>query len=378
MSRKSILVEGWRNINHSYAMVNQNQLLELIKRDLDIQHLDLPFFNKNWNPASNDSGFDEVDKKKIALIPSVNITQMHDITYRISFPYRLYPSQSKKLFVFGTSEFQNIDGCIYENGLEKEIKNPGLTIVTPSHWSKIGFLNAGFEESRVLVVPHGVDQKIYKPITPLRRKQVRDALKVADEDFVLLSLGAMTSNKGIDILILAYGALKPKYPHLKLVLKDSSNLYGITVANVLSELYKHHPKFISENISKSIISISDNLTQSQLNGLYGASDCYVSPYRAEGFNLTPLEAASSGTPILITKGGATDDYFHESFAFQIAGKKVNRNNATFIEPSLESLVEQLSDLVEGKVNRLDNSNAQQFIKKNFSWETAVNRLVEHF
>jgi glycosyltransferase involved in cell wall biosynthesis len=127
----------------------------------------------------------------------------------------------------------------------------------------------------------------------------------------------MTSNKGIDVLILAFATLKIKYPFIKLILKDSSNLYGIHIRDVLENLYKQNPKLASEDVAQSIISMSNNLTQSQLNGLYGAADCYVSSYRAEGFNLTPLEAAASGTPILITKGGSTDDYFHESFALHI-------------------------------------------------------------
>ncbi len=38
---------------------------------------------------------------------------------------------------------------------------------------------------------------------------------------------------------------------------------------------------------------------------------------AEGFNLTPLEAAACGTQIVVTKGGSTDDYFQECMGYQI-------------------------------------------------------------
>lgn len=378
INKKKVLIEGWRGINHSYAMVNQYQLLEMREMDLELQHLDLPFFNEKWNSIDNDSGFEECDKQKIISIQSANSTQGPDVTYRISFPYRFYPSQSEKLFVFGTSEFQNVDGYIYEDRLQEGINNPSLSVVTPSNWSKIGFLKAGFDESRVQVIPHGVNQKIYKPILPLRRKQFRSALKVSDEVFLILSLGAMTSNKGIDVLILAFATLKIKYPFIKLILKDSSNLYGIHIRDVLENLYKQNPKLASEDVAQSIISMSNNLTQSQLNGLYGAADCYVSSYRAEGFNLTPLEAAASGTPILITKGGSTDDYFHESFALHIESDLCKEGGATYLEPSLDSLIEQLSILIEGKSSRLDNSFAQQFIEKNFTWAIAANKLINIF
>jgi len=378
MKKKKILIEGWRGINHSYAMVNQYQLLEMKRMDLDLQHLDLPFYNEKWNPIDNDSGFEESDKEIISSIQSANTMQSCDVTYRISFPYRFYPANSEKLFVFGTSEFQHIDAYIWKDGLREGINNSTLTVVTPSNWSRVGFLNAGFEESRVAVIPHGINQKIYKPISQLRRKQFRDALKVSDEEFLILSLGSMTANKGVDILIIAFAILKAKYPQIKLILKDSSNLYNIRIRDLLSNLYSQSPKLVSEGISQAIISMSDNLTQSQLNGLYGAANCYVSPYRAEGFNLTPLEAAASGTPIIITKGGSTDDYFHESFAMQIESTLRKNDKGTFLEPSLDSLIEQLSILIEGKASVLNNNYAQQFIGNNFTWEAAVNKLVAIF
>jgi len=378
MKKKKILIEGWRGINHSYAMVNQYQLLEMKRMDLDLQHLDLPFYNEKWNPIDNDSGFEESDKEIISSIQSANTMQSCDVTYRISFPYRFYPANSEKLFVFGTSEFQHIDAYIWKDGLREGINNSTLTVVTPSNWSRVGFLNAGFEESRVAVIPHGINQKIYKPISQLRRKQFRDALKVSDEEFLILSLGSMTANKGVDILIIAFAILKAKYPQIKLILKDSSNLYNIRIRDLLSNLYSQSPKLVSEGISQAIISMSDNLTQSQLNGLYGAANCYVSPYRAEGFNLTPLEAAASGTPIIITKGGSTDDYFHESFALQIESTLIKNDKGTFLEPSLDSLIEQLSILIEGKASGLNNNYAQQFIGNNFTWEAAVNKLVAIF
>ena len=51
----NILVEGWRNINHSYALVNQWQIFELIKSS-NVYFQDIPFPNENWNSQRNDSG----------------------------------------------------------------------------------------------------------------------------------------------------------------------------------------------------------------------------------------------------------------------------------------------------------------------------------
>ena len=50
----------------------------------------------------------------------------------------------------------------------------------------------------------------------------------------------------------------------------------------------------------SISVISTSLDQAQLRALYGMADAYVSPYRAEGFNLPVLEAMACGLPVVAT------------------------------------------------------------------------------
>ena len=45
-------------VKHSYGLVNQYQILELLKIDgLRLFHHDLPFFNEQWNRLRNDASF---------------------------------------------------------------------------------------------------------------------------------------------------------------------------------------------------------------------------------------------------------------------------------------------------------------------------------
>jgi glycosyltransferase involved in cell wall biosynthesis len=73
--------------------------------------------------------------------------------------------------------------------------------ITPSHWSKAGFLRHGFRAEDVAVVPHGVAPEVYRPMAPADRAAARKGFGLADESFVFLSVGAMTWNKGIDKLL---------------------------------------------------------------------------------------------------------------------------------------------------------------------------------
>lgn len=376
---KKLLIEGWRGINHSYAMVNQNQLLELIKYDFDLYHNDLPYFRQNWTVTRNSSGFNNEAEKNLNSINSSGAEGLlADITYRISFPYRYYPVKSGKLFVFGTSEYQIIDGFIYENNLKQGLGNSELKIITPSKWSQEGFVNAGFDSDRISVVPHGVSG-IFQPISPGRKEAFRRAIGCSASDFIFLSMGAMTHNKGVDLLIVAYSLLKPKYPQARLVLKDSHDLFGIRAKDIFFAEQNKFPHILTQEIYSSIIFISDNLSQSQLNGLYGACDCYVSPYRAEGFNLGPLEAAASGSQIVVTDGGSTNDYFDSSFGMKIEGKKIgNCKDGFYIEPNLDSLLEKLVLAIENGNLSSDATKAQKYIQENFSWSMVVKKLIKVF
>ncbi|MBT8530716.1 glycosyltransferase family 4 protein [Polynucleobacter paneuropaeus] len=378
---KKLLIEGWRGINHSYAMVNQYQMLALAKLGIDFCHHDLPFFNPNWNQDQNFCGFDEAAISRLNEIKTYTDQDQIDATYRISFPYRLYPSKSDHLFVFGTSEYQSVtDDMIFDDGLKIKNADRPLTIITPSNWSKVGFLKAGFRDEQVKVIPHGVDQSIFKPLENDVRDQYRNALGSNKDTFVILSVGAMTANKGIDLLLGAYLQLKPKYPQIKLVLKDQSNLYGISANDVINQYCTSNGINLSSNEMRDAVQgffvISQNLNLNQLNGLYNAADCYVSPYRAEGFNLTPLEAAAAGTPIIVTKGGSTDDYAHESFATQIESQKVAESYQTFLEPSLGSLIERMEHQIDRKNIEVNVGAALAFINQNFTWSAVTNMMTQ--
>ena len=377
----NILIEGWRGINHSYALVNQWQILELVKLS-KIAFKDVPFFDDNWNVKENDSGLDEEYKNIINSIkPPLNDLK-YDITYRISGPFNFeYNFKSKLLFVFATTEFKNIIKKDYINGDPNHLKNKDdFFLHTPSNWSKDGFLKAGFREDQVLVIPHGIDIKTFKLITEDEKKIIREKYKLRNNDYILTNVGAMTQNKGIEALIAAYGILKKKYKNLKLILKDQSNLYHRKAEDVFNTLlntdFNKKYKIIYDDMMKDVLIISKNLNLKELRNIYSISDCYVSPYTAEGFNMTPLEAAGCGTQIVITKGGSTDDYFDNSIGYQIESYERKKDDNTMLNPKLDSLIA----ILENIINKPDETKLERskYVHNNFSWEKTAIKLKKEF
>ena len=90
----NILIEGWRNINHSYALVNQWQTYELIKSS-NISFKDVSFSNENWNSQRNDSGLRK--RLKIQLTKSLKSDDIdYDITLNFT-PFNFDKINSKVL-----------------------------------------------------------------------------------------------------------------------------------------------------------------------------------------------------------------------------------------------------------------------------------------
>ena len=377
----NILIEGWRGINHSYALVNQWQINELIKSS-NISFKDVPFSNKNWNSEKNDSGLNDEIKNIINQIKPPSKDIAYDITYRISGPFNFDKKfSSKVMFVFATTEYRNLTEEFYINCDPNKLgKEENFFIHTPSNWSKKGFLSAGFRDDQVVVVPHGVDLNTFNLISQEKKKKIRNKYKIKYDDFVLTNISAMTVNKGVEVLIAAYGMLKKKHKNLKLILKDQSNLYewkvDFPMKKVFESEFNQKNKIFNDEMYKDIIVISENLDFDQLRDIYSITDCYVSPYKAEGFNLTPLEAAACGTQIVVTDGGSTDDYFDDCMGFKIESKEKNLNNNIFLSPKIDSLI----DILNSIINKTDDKKEirSKLVRKNFSWESVVKKLKKEF
>ena len=93
--------------------------------------------------------------------------------------------------------------------------------------------------------------------------------------------------------------------------------------------------------------------------------------------MCPLEAAATGTPIIVTEGGSTDDYFKKDFGLQIKSEFINSNNGKYLDPNLESLVENISLIIQNP-GKYGNENSIKFIRDNFSWKKIVEKTYNVF
>jgi glycosyltransferase involved in cell wall biosynthesis len=379
--KKSLIVEGWRYVPHSYAIVNQWQLLALSRRlDVDLKIVDLPLLSKRWKPQA--ALFDPADEERLQKLEIATARDCADVTLRIAFPFDFSPSRSPLTAVFTTCEQQTIrkdqmpDMEAYER-LQRYPPPDGIKAVTPSAWSAEGLYKAGFGPEQVIVVPHGVDVEMFHPMPELRAA-IRERISIPIDAFVFLSVGAMTGNKGIDFLLRAFAEVSRTHPNAILLLKGIDPIYKSSA--FLQETMKVLSPADRERVKARLIYFGDSFRLKKMAQLYQAADTYVSPYRAEGFNLPVLEAAASGVPIICTGGGPTDDFVTKSFARKIDSKRVSRRydgqEVFRLEPNVEHLIVLMRAAIEENSWRAAAASAgPAHVRANLTWDHVVDMLL---
>jgi glycosyltransferase involved in cell wall biosynthesis len=340
----AIRVEGWRGISHSYALVNQFQLLHWQKSNLaTIQHVDMPFVMAHWASGENSAGFDDED---LNLIKNISQEITPEAIYRIYAPFGLDTPVDLPTLTFAVTEF-GLNSSSYDQSSVDLYASRGGLIHTPSQWSKKRLIANGIPEHIIHVIPHAADSKYFFQMDALSITQNRQTLGFNDDDVILLNVGTHHWNKGLDILVKSFAYARKKNPRLKLLLKDQRSTYLMDsesyVQQVLTEIGMNDTETTS-----AIRMLSGHLTLAQLNSLYNLADAYVTPYRAEGFNLPALEAQTCGTPVIATLGGATDDFLESLVNLPIEGRLIENSRLndnltinSYIEPDLNSLIELL-------------------------------------
>jgi glycosyltransferase involved in cell wall biosynthesis len=379
-ARKSLIVEGWRCLPHSYAIVNEWQLLALLRRNVALKVVDVPFYRRSWQAQTG--LFEPQAEQVLRSIERAQPGETADVTLRIFAPFTFAPSRSHVTAVFATLEQQVIqrhqfaDSGEYER-LRRTPPPAHVKAVTPSRWSAEGFYQAGFTAEQVLVVPHGVDVGTFHPMPEVRR-HTRGKLTVSDSEFVFLSVGAMTGNKGVDLLVRAFSEICRRYPHARLVLKGMDQLYRSN-ALLLKSMETVSAKD-RQRVADRMTYLGESLSHRAMAELYQAADVYVSPYRAEGFNMPVLEAAACGIPIICTGGGATDDFVSDEFARRITSRKsvvpVDDQSGSRLEPSLEHLIDLMASSIEDALWRERAAEAgPRHVGAKYTWDCAIDALI---
>jgi len=375
---KRLNIMGWRGINHSYALVNQFQLLSFRKHsDIEIVHSDRPFASPSWNESANNSGLLAEDVAWLKSIPQGENDGTFDWRYQIYSPNEYLPAVGREAsLVFMVTELGIDSGDEQTKKLIAAANGGELKIVTPSQWSKSCLIKSGIKDNAIRVVPHAASLDYFHAIDQDEINLARQNLSISDRDIVLLNISSPFWNKGCDVLITGFARALEHNKDLLLIIKEQKNLYNLDSQQAIHQSLRDH-NIDPAPVLNRVRVIQDNLNLQQLRTLYNISDWYVSPYRAEGFNLPVCEALVCGTPAIVTEGGATDDFVGVNSGFKIQSKMMeqldpNGKPIYYREPSQAHLTEILSSLKR-------HQSITPIIGSNFNnWGNAVQQLISAF
>jgi starch synthase len=199
----------------------------------------------------------------------------------------------------------------YIANYEEVLNNLPLILVT-SNWVKETYIRDGIKKELIEVLPVGCDTDAFSPRDMKDKKisSVREALGVAPDQIMILTVGGDAASKGAQEVMQALALIDTQVPDWKYVCKvwpqprtESQNLVDMQLATDLG-------------IEKNVVYTTNVISRNFMPYLIGACDIYAAPSRLEGFGMPQVEAGACGKPVIGIKAMAMmDTLAHGETAF---------------------------------------------------------------
>ena len=184
-----------------------------------------------------------------------------------------------------------------------DILNKLPLILVTSNWVKETYVRDGVKPDNIQVLPVGCDTDAFIPrdISDIKIAAVRDALGVAPDQIMILTVGGDAASKGAQEVMHALALVDQKLPDWKYVCKvwpqartQAQNMADFQLATNLG-------------IEKNVVYTTNKISRNFMPYLIGACDIYAAPSRLEGFGMPQVEAGACGKPVISIKAMAMLD-----------------------------------------------------------------------
>lgn len=241
----------------------------------------------------------------------------------------------------------------------KAIRNTALNEISSEE--EIEKVNIILQKTRI--IPHGVDLNLFYPTSKPEK-----CTFIANK-----GLRGPEDRGGIQYLIKAY-LEEFNDEDVELIIKINP-AYGIIDISKLIDL------IVDKKAKYPKITIIDQLLDyKELVKLYNKANVFVSPTRAEAFNIPCLEAMACGLPVITTNFGGQTDFVNDSNGWLINGELTEvkwdlmYEGIKWLTPDLNQLKKNLREIYENKswLNKIDSSIETA---KQFTWENSAKQLI---
>jgi glycogen(starch) synthase len=255
-------------------------------------------------------------------------------------PHGIYPPRS---FANGLIK------ATYDHSFGNLLLRSSDRITALTKYNRQLLLKLGAPGERIVLIPNGVNVNKCDKTRQCNEKSSKEQ----PEGPVLLYVGRIDWNKGLERVIEALPALVKIFSHIKFLIVGpdysghSENLWGLS-----REL----------GVSESVV-MTGEVSEQQKSFYYSTADVFVLPAIYEGLSLSLLEAMASSLPIVVTKSGSGGILVDDVHALLM-------NNSSAQE--ISSLVSMI--LADSRLAKRIGKNAFNLVSKEFSWDRVVDKI----
>ncbi len=364
-----VIWEGSQFVTHSLALINRQHCLNLLKVpgvELTVVPYEQDQFAPEGDPALEqlarcDVRNKAVDWERLKGVPTVWV--------RHQWPPKAEAPPIGKWVIMQPWEFSHLRRDFVE------FFSKAVEIWTPSTFSREAMVRSGLPFDQVQVIPNGIDPQLFTPYGDAYPLPTQKRLR-------LLYVGGTIFRKGIDVLLAAYAKAFTASDDVVLVIKDmgGDSFYRGQTAQQLIQQFQQTPN------APEVLYIDQTLSPEEMAQLYRACTALVMPYRGEGFSLPTLEAMACGLAVVVTEGGATDDFVDEHVGWKIPavrreiGDRIDGHPLTgtawVLEPDQEALVKILHTLYDRPHEAfLRGVMGAQRARRFWTWHRATLKLL---
>lgn len=362
---------------HSWGLVGQETARELLKQgfsDLEIYPTDQTDRSLSASEKTGLRGPPE-DLAKYCKVSS-SLSQP-DQSYDLQFSYTC-PTNFSNYLRFGQKN--RLGYWCYEWPLIPAymVKHHQFAdyILTPSQFARDCFIISKFPESKIKVVPHGINLDSFKNknIYPLKTKK---SFKI------LVNIGQSHLRKNIGQMFQAYLSAFAQKDDVCLVAKISpakqTQSFDVDAAQILKQVRR---EFSSP---AEIELITDYVPQ--ITELYNACQAVYTLTHCEAYYLPGLEAIAAGKINIAPRYGGQLDYLNDDNSLLVEGKIIKasatmqywepNNKNTCFGPDLDDAVSKLRMIYNNYDNLLEKFQpGMNRAVETYTWANAVHKMME--
>jgi glycogen(starch) synthase len=208
----------------------------------------------------------------------------------------------------------------------------------------------GVDESKVRVVPNGVDPQKFKPLEDLAA--AKRQLGLGDEPCVLF-VGSLIPRKGLPFLVKAAEKIVKEHKETKFVIVGE----GPLKSRLLGTLE-------AANLSGNFTFLG-NVKEGMLAAVYNCADLLVLPSIQEGQGIVLLEAEASAKPVVAFDVGGVNEAVRDGET----GFLVKRGNT---DELADAVIRLLSDK---NLRQKMGVNGHKFVLENYTWDICAEKML---